>query len=160
MAYQFQWHDAKKKCLLESTDSFLTQEEALLEGWRKAPPSQDSPLTLRLVEKRKDHRSLSETFGWHVSEENLKYLSCDKRLATFKNWPKIQPSAKALSESGFTYSSERDVTQCFSCGLKLSAWTHHDVPHIEHYFYQPHCKYLKLVFPTPERVTPRNSTLL
>ena len=50
-----------------------------------------------------------------------------------------------LAHTGFIYSKEGDIVECFACGVRISQWKTSDVPAVEHKKWSPDCIYLKLI---------------
>jgi len=73
-----------------------------------------------------------------------RYLLCDSRINTFKNWPHKFPKKEQLAKAGFYYLGTDDQVKCYSCGLVLSKWSKNDDPWIEHCKYSGDCEYLRL----------------
>lgn len=66
-----------------------------------------------------------------------------QRVATFKNWCKIQKS-EDMAMCGFYFLGEKDNVRCFYCGIGLNNWLSTDSPWIEHALFSPRCTYLLL----------------
>ena len=65
------------------------------------------------------------------------------RKSTFKQWPTstgIEPAA--LVASGFSYTGNRDVVICSSCGVEIGDWKPYDVPANRHRTMSPRCRFL------------------
>lgn len=69
------------------------------------------------------------------------------RLRTFSKWPKqMRPSAEELTQAGFSYRFEGDVTSCFFCGVTVHNWEEDDNAFVEHKKWSPTCKYLNMIY--------------
>lgn len=61
------------------------------------------------------------------------YRLPSSRLESFNLWPQTIPlKPETLSEAGFFYSGQSDVTICFACGLYIGKWENDDNPWVEH----------------------------
>jgi hypothetical protein len=59
--------------------------------------------------------------GDEIRHSNFKLLI--QRLTSFKTWPVgIKQRPQELSEAGFFYNGQSDVTICFACGLRVGNW--------------------------------------
>ena len=68
------------------------------------------------------------------------------RILTFHNWPKqIIPDKHSLSQAGFYYTGQSDMTVCFACSLKVNQWDRADDAWQEHRRLSPDCMYLKMI---------------
>lgn len=68
------------------------------------------------------------------------------RLKSFDSWPiGIQQKPESLSDAGFFYIGQSDITICFSCGLIVGKWEANDSPWIEHKkLLKKSCNYLNM----------------
>jgi hypothetical protein len=76
---------------------------------------------------------------------NVDQITLLSRNTTFKEWmyEHIQNS-KDLADCGFYARKDRDLVQCFYCGIVLGCWTIEDSPWIEHYRHSKDCTYINL----------------
>lgn len=72
-------------------------------------------------------------------------LDFQRRLETFKDWPKqIVPDKLTLAKAGFIYTGQNDKVECFACHIRLAGWETTDDPWYEHRRWSEQCWYLKL----------------
>lgn len=75
----------------------------------------------------------------------MAFLSFEaNRLKTFgSSWPHSFISVRDLALTGFFYLGPYDMVQCYFCNLRLHDWKENDIVALEHYFWSPHCSFLK-----------------
>lgn len=74
------------------------------------------------------------------ASENNTY---DKRLATFKRWPKVlYHLASELCSAGFYYTNIGDQVECYACKGQIIDWELNDSPWDEHARFYPHCAHV------------------
>ncbi|WAR07713.1 BIR7A-like protein [Mya arenaria] len=66
------------------------------------------------------------------------------RLVSFNNFPEdnSEMSFIRLSQSGFFYTGERDIVECFSCGVKNNKWPHEVSVADTHRNISPDCAFM------------------
>lgn len=75
---------------------------------------------------------------------NLQFYN--NRLKTFDTWSlQIRPDKYQLSSAGFFYTGRSDIVECFSCALRLQAWTKEDDPLKEHKSHSVSCLFLDMI---------------
>lgn len=74
------------------------------------------------------------------------YRIPSKRMNSFGSWPVgIKQKPENLSDAGFFYNGQSDITICFSCGLVVNEWEEADDPWIVHKsLAEKDCAYLRL----------------
>lgn len=73
------------------------------------------------------------------------YAKYADRLSSFETWPQQMHQDKyTLAQTGFIYTTEGDIVECFTCGVRVSQWASSDNPVNEHNKWSPNCVYLKL----------------
>lgn len=72
------------------------------------------------------------------------FNSFNDRIVTFNNWTNSF-SAQELANAGFVYMGVNDKVFCFTCHVRLHAWTSNDDAFFEHAKFSPNCKYLKFI---------------
>lgn len=75
------------------------------------------------------------------------FISYEKRLRTFDDWPKQSPAKpKALAGAGFFYHGYADgildCTVCFYCNQGVCLWERGDAPVQEHKRLNPSCPFI------------------
>jgi hypothetical protein len=82
----------------------------------------------------------------HESEgdkEYPEYISYDKRIASFENWPKyFYPSPPDLAQAGFFYNNIGDKVTCFYCGICLFALERCESVWEAHQGHSPSCYFM------------------
>ncbi|OOZ21457.1 hypothetical protein BOW31_12670 [Solemya velum gill symbiont] len=75
------------------------------------------------------------------------YVDFEKRLNSFKDWPRYLPgpTARQLARSGFVYLGTSDRVRCFSCGVIVNRWELTDEAEKEHYRWSQECAYLRMI---------------
>ncbi|WAR26052.1 IAP3-like protein [Mya arenaria] len=87
----------------------------------------------------------SETVLFGNRLKRNSYAKYEDRLSSYQTWPQQMNQDKyALAKSGFIYSKEGDIVECFACGVKVSQWAVNDIPDLEHKKWSPECAYIKL----------------
>lgn len=77
-------------------------------------------------------------------EDYSKPSTYEERLLTFVGWPKaLSPSL--LAKSGFYYTKEKDIVQCFHCNIEMHNWNAMDDPLSDHLRDSPTCAFAKLL---------------
>ena len=75
------------------------------------------------------------------------YKKFDRRLTTFKSWPKSIPiNPDDLARAGFLYTGEGDKVFCPWCNICLIQWETYDNPFDEHKKHSPNCDYILMLF--------------
>ncbi|KAJ8314792.1 hypothetical protein KUTeg_006942 [Tegillarca granosa] len=65
------------------------------------------------------------------------------RLVSFRHWPlRTAQTPEQMTESGFFYTGQDDLVQCYYCGVGMKNWEREDDPCIEHARWSPTCPYL------------------
>lgn len=67
----------------------------------------------------------------------------ESRLRTFNTWPVDAPiEAARVAHGGFYYTGQGMEVQCFSCGGKISEWSHGDHVMAKHRRLDPRCPFI------------------
>lgn len=92
--------------------------------------------------KIKDHTIQDQD----ILQSNSKFPQyADKfaRLVSFRHWPlRTAQTPEQMTESGFFYTGQDDLVQCYYCGVGMKNWEREDDPCIEHARWSPTCPYL------------------
>lgn len=73
------------------------------------------------------------------------YAKYNDRVSSFETWPQQMHQDKyTLAQTGFIYTTEGDIVECFTCGARVSQWASSDSPINEHSKWSLDCVYLKL----------------
>ena len=52
------------------------------------------------------------------------YSKYEDHLSTYRTWPKQMKQDKhVMATAGFFYLKEREIVECFACGVRMSQWT-------------------------------------
>nr|BDT62221.1 MAG: baculoviral IAP repeat-containing protein [Penaeus semisulcatus majanivirus] len=98
------------------------------------------------VYKRSSKRPPNPIHQEYVMHQHPEYVMQQKRLETFRYWPKeTTQSPHKLAEAGFVSSGSGDAVYCFHCGVHLEKWEKNDMPWKEHAKWSPRCRYVKMV---------------
>ena len=65
----------------------------------------------------------------------------DRRLATFRDWPKSSPTPLSLARNGLFYTGREDRVRCAYCKGILHTWEPDDSPEYEHRRHFPQCTF-------------------
>ena len=87
------------------------------------------------------------TFGGGAS---LQYMWYDKRLESFRHWPKHHPmKPESLAGAGFYYTGFSDKVSCFCCEVTLHQWEVFDCTLEQRKKHSNgNCNFLKIYFPS------------
>ncbi|KYN26817.1 Apoptosis 2 inhibitor [Trachymyrmex cornetzi] len=82
----------------------------------------------------------------HKTPQRPGFAMYEKRLQTFKEWPKnLKQTPEMLAEAGFYYSGYEDQVRCFHCDGGLRNWQPTDDVWIEHARWFSNCFFVNLV---------------
>jgi hypothetical protein len=70
------------------------------------------------------------------------YGTPEQKLATFKNWPKLQQSPQEMVLAGFRYTGLADEVKCTTCHRIFGRWSPIDKPLLRHAMEAPTCSSL------------------
>ncbi|KAG5336192.1 DIAP2 inhibitor, partial [Acromyrmex heyeri] len=82
----------------------------------------------------------------HKTPQRPGFAMYEKRLQTFKGWPKnLKQTPEMLAEAGFYYSGYEDQVRCFHCDGGLRNWQPTDDVWVEHARWFSSCFFVNLV---------------
>ncbi|KYN06939.1 Apoptosis 2 inhibitor [Cyphomyrmex costatus] len=82
----------------------------------------------------------------HKTPQRPGFTMYEKRLQTFKGWPKnLNQTPEMLAEAGFYYSGYEDQVRCFHCDGGLRNWQPTDDVWVEHARWFSSCFFVNLV---------------
>ncbi|KYN30917.1 Apoptosis 2 inhibitor [Trachymyrmex septentrionalis] len=82
----------------------------------------------------------------HKTPQRPGFAMYEKRLQTFKGWPKnLKQTPEMLAEAGFYYSGYEDQVRCFHCDGGLRNWQPTDDVWVEHARWFSNCFFVNLV---------------
>lgn len=82
----------------------------------------------------------------HKAPQSPEYATYEKRLQTFKGWPKnLKQTPEMLAEAGFYYGGYEDQVRCFHCDGGLRNWQPTDDVWVEHARWFSNCGFVNLL---------------
>lgn len=82
----------------------------------------------------------------HKAPQRPEYATYEKRLQTFRGWPKnLNQTPEMLAEAGFYYGGYEDQVRCFHCDGGLRNWQPTDDVWVEHARWFSRCGFVNLV---------------
>jgi hypothetical protein len=84
----------------------------------------------------------NDEHGIGVRTKYPEFVFFERRLQSYRNWPRENPTATDLANAGFFALGESDKVACFSCGLGLMEFDDTDIAFEEHARWGPKCDFL------------------
>ncbi|XP_020293742.1 baculoviral IAP repeat-containing protein 7-A-like [Pseudomyrmex gracilis] len=82
----------------------------------------------------------------HMTPVYPKYAAYQKRLQTFRHWPKhLNQTPEMLATAGFFYTGYKDQVRCFHCDGGIQLWNSTDDVWEEHALWFPDCGFVHLM---------------
>ncbi|XP_011630439.1 baculoviral IAP repeat-containing protein 7-A isoform X1 [Pogonomyrmex barbatus] len=82
----------------------------------------------------------------HKAPQRPEYTTYEKRLQTFRGWPKnLKQTPEMLAEAGFYYGGYEDQVRCFHCDGGLRYWQPTDDVWVEHARWFSNCGFVNLI---------------
>lgn len=118
---------------------------------RPLPSTQATEPELEQLQNATTAAAGTSTAAYGAVEETY-YGTMESRVRTFVGFRSAFVNPTDLARSGFYWTREADIVQCFECGVAVGMWEPGDVPDQEHIRWNARCPYMMTRIPTSERI--------